>query len=324
MISGKRVLITGGTGFIGSAVAQRLVGNNELLLLDLQTEKTPAHFTDLLEQDGVSVMQGDIRDLDTVRRACEGVDVVIHTAAVVGVHKVLGQPRLTIETNFTGTQNLLHAVRELDSLDRFVFLSTSEVFGGASFRADEAHHASIGTVQEARWSYSIAKLASEHLCYAYYREFDLPLVILRPFNVFGPRRTGDHAMLRFVLQSLRDEQIEVHGDGAQVRAWCYIDDFVDALIVTLDHPAAVGEDFNIGNPRNTLTIYDLAQRVIRLTESKSTIQFRDIDYSDIDIRVPKTKKARDLLGYEPKWEIDAAIKATADWYREHLDEFPSF
>jgi UDP-glucose 4-epimerase len=323
MIQGKRILITGGAGFIGSAAAERLADGNELVLADLRLEGQPIHFTDLLSRDNVTFVQGDICDAEHCREIVEGVDIVIHAAAVVGVHKVLGLPRKTIEVNFQGTQNLLHAVQGKE-LDRFVFFSTSEVFGGASFRADESHHASVGTVQEARWSYSISKLAGEHLCYAYYREFGLPVSIVRPFNVFGPKRTGDHAMLRFLLGALRDEELEVHGDGAQVRAWCYIDDFIDGLIAACEHPDAVGQDFNLGNARNTLTIYDLAQRVIRLTGSKSQIKFKYIDYSDIDIRVPRTQKAMTLLGYTPAVEMDDAILRTANWYREHLDQFPKF
>lgn len=323
MIQGKRILITGGAGFIGSAVAERLAEHNELILGDLGTEGRPIKYTDLLERDNVTLSIGDICDAEYCQKAVEGVDIVIHAAAVVGVNKVLGMPRKTIEVNFQGTQNLLHAVQG-KKLDRFVFFSTSEVFGGASFRADESHHASVGNVHEARWSYSISKLAGEHLCYAYYREFGLPVSIVRPFNVFGPKRTGDHAMLRFLLGALRDEELEVHGDGAQVRAWCYIDDFVDALVAAAEKPEAIGQDFNVGNPRNTLTIYDLAQRVIRLCESKSQIRFKYIDYSDIDIRVPRTKKARDLLGYEPSVEMDDAILRTANWYRAHLDDFPGF
>ncbi len=322
MIQDKRILITGGTGFIGSAAAARLAGNgNELILLDQKVQGTPAAYRGLLEEEGVTYVEGDICDAGSVQAACRDVDIVIHAAAIVGVHNVLRQARRTIEINFTGTQNLLQAVRDSDRIERFVNFSTSEVFGGASFRVAEEHHASVGSVQEARWSYSIAKLAGEHLCYAYHREFDLPLVIIRPFNVFGPYRTGDHAMLRFILGALRGDELEVHGDGAQVRAWCYIDDFVDALLASIERPEAIGEDFNIGNPRNTLTIYDLAQRVIRLTESTSAIRFKYIDYSDIDIRVPRTKKARDLLGYEPRFEIDRAIRATADWYRRHLADF---
>ena len=124
-----------------------------------------------------------------------------------------------------------------------------------------------------------------------------------------------------MLGALLGRKLEVHGDGTQVRAWCYIDDFVDALVTMLEAPEAIGEDFNIGNPMNTLTIYELARRVIKLAESDSELVFRDIEYSDIDIRVPRTLKARKLLGYQPSVEMDVAILRTLSWYRDHLDEF---
>ncbi len=260
-------------------------------------------------------------DASSLAEAAAGAEVVIHAAAIVGVHNVLGAPRRTIEINFEGTANLLRAVKDNPNLHRFVFFSTSEVFGGASFRVDETHNASVGTVQEARWSYSIAKLAGEHLCYAYHREFGLPLAIIRPFNVYGECRNGDHAMLRFIVAALRDEPLEVHGDGSQVRAWCHAQDFTDALVQMIENDAAIGQDYNIGNGQATHTIYDLAKRIILRSGSSSELVFKYIDYSDIDIRVPQTVKARKELGWTPKIEMDEGIDRTVAWYREHLSDF---
>ncbi len=206
-----------------------------------------------------------------------------------------------------------------DDIHRFVYFSTSEVMGMNAFRAHEESNATIGPVSEARWTYSIAKLAGEHLVYCYHREMGLPTVTVRPFNVFGPLRLGDHAMLRFILAAMRGEPLEVHGDGNQIRSWCFIDDFIDALIRTIALPDAVGETFNIGNSRNTLTIYDLARRVIETLDSDSRVNFVDIDFSDIDVRVPRVRKAGELLGFQPRVELQEAIERTAAWYREHLE-----
>lgn len=314
-----KILITGGAGFIATSIAERLVADHDLTLLDLDfaAEKS-VRFSELLNSDSVSVVEGDIRDPEIVAQAVEGVDAIVHAAAVVGVYRVLQAARTTIETNLLGSLNLIREASQLgDQLKRFVYFSTSEVFGGSSFRVDEAQQATIGSVDEARWSYSISKLAGEHLAYAYHREFGLPLVIVRPFNVFGPRRVGDHAMIRFISAALQGEDLVVHGDGSQVRSWCFIDDFVEAILAMLDVPEAIGNDFNIGNALNTLTIYELAKRVIHITGSSSRIVFKDIDYSDIDIRVPSTKKAARILGYAPQVEIDEAIERTVDWYRRH-------
>lgn len=316
---GRRVLITGGGGFIGTALATQLVEKNEVVLMDLGFDNSPAAIEGLLDHKNISTMTGSVLDPAAVSAATKGCDVVVHLAAIVGVSNVLSRGRETIETNFTGTSNVLKALEDRDDLHRVVYFSTSEVFGMNSFRADEETPASVGPVTEARWTYSIAKLAGEHLVHCYHRELNMPTVIVRPFNVFGPPRTGDHAMLRFVVNALQNDPIEVHGDGTQIRSWCYIDDFIDGLLRTMTMPSAVGEGFNIGNPRNTVTIYDLAKRVVQLLGSKSEISFAAIDFSDIDVRVPRLKKSEQLLGYAPRVELDEAILKTADWYRKHLD-----
>ncbi len=314
------VLVTGGGGFIGSALAERLVEHNRVLLFDRTFEGQSAPLSSAWGHPNLGTVQGDVLDPDALAAAAADADVVVHLAAVVGVKNVLARGRETIEVNFTGTSNALKAVEGRDDLHRFVYFSTSEVFGMNSFRAGEETPASIGSVSEARWTYSIAKLAGEHLVHTYHRELGLPTVIIRPFNVFGPLRLGDHAMLRFILAALRGDDLEVHGDGTQIRSWCYIDDFADALVRVLCLPQAVGETFNVGNPRNTLTIYELAKRVIALLGSSSKVRFEAIDFSDIDVRVPRMSKAAELLGFRPEVEIDEAIEKTAAWYREHLEQ----
>lgn len=318
-LSGRRVLITGGAGFIGSALAERLVAKNRVVLFDRAFDGMSAPLSAAWGHPNLETIEGDILDPAAVAAAASDVDVVVHLAAIVGVKNVLSRGRETIEVNFTGTSNVLKAVQGRRDLHRFVYFSTSEVFGMNSFRAGEDTPASIGSVNEARWTYSIAKLAGEHLVHTYHRELDLPTVIVRPFNVFGPLRLGDHALLRFILAALRGDDLEVHGDGTQIRSWCYIDDFVDALLRVIVLPQAAGESFNIGNPRNTLTIYDLAKRVIDLLDSKSRVRFAAIDFSDIDVRVPRLRKAEALLGFHPQVELDDAILRTARWYREHLE-----
>jgi len=319
-MKGRNVLITGGAGFIGAALTERLVADNKVRLFDLEFEGSSVSLSDAWGHENLTLIEGDILNLDQVRAATEGVDVVVHLAAVVGVKNVLTRGRDTIQINFTGTSNLLTALEGRDDLKRVVYFSTSEVMGMNSYRADEATAASIGPVSEARWTYSIAKLAGEHLVHTYHRELGMPTAIVRPFNVFGRLRLGDHAMLRFVAAALRNEDIEVHGDGTQIRSWCYIDDFIDGLLRVLTVDCAVGEIFNIGNPRNTLTIYDLAQRVIRLLDSSSKVNLVEIDFSDIDVRVPRMHKAEKLLGFRPTIELDDAIVRTARWYEQHMDQ----
>ncbi len=323
-LSGKKVLITGGAGFIGAALAERLVERNKVRLFDLGFEGSSISLSTAWGHPNLTLTEGNILDAERVREVTQDIDVVIHLAAVVGVKNVLTRGRDTIEINFIGTSNLLRALEDRSNLSRVVYFSTSEVFGMNSFRAHEETAASIGPVSEARWTYSIAKLAGEHLVHTYHREFGMPTAIVRPFNVFGRLRLGDHAMQRFILAALDGEDIEVHGDGTQIRSWCYIDDFIEGLVSVIGRPEAIGQTFNLGNPTNTLTIYELAKRVIRLLGSSSQVRLVKIDFSDIDVRVPRPKNAQKLLDFRPKIEIDDAILRTAAWYRENREHLLSF
>lgn len=315
--AGRRVLVTGGGGFIGSALAERLVERNRVTVFDRSFEGNSIAFSRAWGHPNLRLAKGSVLDEERLARATADHDTIVHLAAVVGVDNVRSRGRETIETNFTGTRNLLRALEGRDDMHRFVYFSTSEVAGMNAFRASEESPSTIGPVGEARWTYSIAKLAGEHLVHCYRREKAFPTVTIRPFNVFGRLRLGDHAMLRFIAAAQRGDPVKVHGDGTQIRSWCYIDDFVDALLRALALPAAVGQTFNVGNSRNTLTIYDLARRVVALLDSDSEIVFRKIDFSDIDVRVPRLDKAARLLGFRPRVELDDAILATAAWYERH-------
>ena len=320
-ISEKTILITGGAGFIGSSLAERLAEHNRLILLDVAFSQKPVEFTRLLGHPNVRTVQGSLLDGLDLRSLCAEADIVVHAAALVGVNRVCNAGRETLETNYVGTSRLLQALEGNKKLLRFIYFSTSEVFGVNSFRVDESSPPSVGPIAEARWSYAIAKLAGEHLVKAYFRETGMPIAIVRPFNIFGPKRTGEHALLRFILNALSGKPLQVHGDGSQIRSWCYIDDFCSALVQMLERPEAVGEDFNIGNAFNTLTIGDLARKVVDLCGVDVPIQFVDHPFPDISIRVPSLTKAQSLLGYKPRYDLDLALSLTVDWYRKHLSFF---
>lgn len=319
-LENKTVLITGGAGFIGSSLAELLAGKNRVILLDQAFEGTPLQYTSLLRNPNVSTVQGSILEVD-LRSLVKQADVVVHAAAILGVHKVCSAGRETLETNYVGTSRLLKALDASPDIQRFVYFSTSEVFGVNSYRVNEASRPTIGPIAESRWSYAMSKLAGEHLVASYFRETHLPIAIVRPFNIFGPRRTGDYALKRFIVSALHGEPVEVHGDGTQIRSWCYIDDFCSALLQMMVRPEAVGEDFNIGNPGNTLTVYELALKVIQLANSSSSVVFCESPFPDISIRVPSLVKAKKLLGYEPRFDLNTGLKHTIQWYREHLSLF---
>ncbi len=314
MIAGKRILITGGTGFIGSSLALRLCEHNDVVLLD--TLHRDAYTGSSLEQSpNVHLVRGDVRDPEAVREAIRGCQIVVHMASIAGVDTVMANPVLTMEVSLYGTANVLRACRAASGIERFVDFSTSEVFGAHAYDVSEADVTSLGAVGEARWTYAVSKLATEHLTYNYYKQYGLPTAAVRPFNIYGPRQVGQGAVHHFVRRALAGEPLRVHNDGSQIRSWCYIDDIVDGVLRVIERPEAVGHTFNIGNPRATVTIYNLAREIVRLTGSPSPIEFVEWPFTDVELRIPNIDKARRLLDFEPKVDLEEGLLRTIAWYR---------
>jgi UDP-glucose 4-epimerase len=215
-----------------------------------------------------------------------------------------------------GTYNALEAaLATQDSVERMVEFSTSEVFGQHAFNVGEGQVTTIGSVGEARWTYAVSKLAGEHLAHAYHDELGLPTVTVRPFNVYGPGQIGGGAIRAFIEAALRGDNLTVRGDGAQIRAWCYVDDMVEAVRLCLEHPNAVGQSYNVGNPRSAVTIFDLAQRIKRLTGCPGEIVFAPLEYVDVELRIPNVEKAREDIGFDAQVELDDGLERTIAWYR---------
>ncbi len=316
-IEGKRIFLTGGAGFIGTSLCARLVENNSLVILDNE-HRNALRYTELAAHKNVRYVKGDVLDLDTVRNAMEGCNMVIHLAAIAGVDDVFNHPVLTMKVNMLGTYHVLEAARLQGGIERLIDFSTSEVFGSYAFRVQEADVTSLGAVGESRWTYAVSKLATEHLAHNYYKEFGLPAVSIRPFNIYGPRQVGQGAIHAFAVHALKGEDIVIHNDGSQIRAWCYIDDIVDGVLLALSKPEAVGQAFNIGNPRSVVTVYHLAREVVRLCNSKSVIRFETVDRADVELRIPSIIKAQKLLGYNPQVDLEMGLMRTLDWYRSQL------
>lgn len=314
-IKNKKIFITGGAGFIGSTLVGRLIDDNQITIYD-DFRRDALSGKSFAKHPNLRTVQGDVLDLSSLESAVNGTEIVVHCAAIAGIDTVVKRPTETMRVNMLGTANTLEAARRLKSLERFVDFSTSEVFGSSAFRADEGQTTHIGAVGEARWSYAVSKLAAEHLTKAYHEEFGMPTVTLRPFNIYGPGQVGEGALRTFILRALKNEEIQIHGDGNQIRAWCFIDDFVDGLMLAMVHPNAVGESFNIGNARAVITIYGLAQTVVRVLNGKSSIRFTRKDYADIELRVPSVNKAREKIGFEARIDLEQGIELTADFYRK--------
>jgi UDP-glucose 4-epimerase len=314
-LTGKRVLITGGAGFIGTTLARRLVEANEVVAVD-NLHRDALSATELADHPRFTFVHGDVLDSELLREVAEGTTHVVHCAAIAGVDTVLESPVRTMRVNLIGTYNVLEAAHAAGTVERLVDFSTSEVFGTYAYKVAESDMTATGSVGEARWTYAVSKLAGEHMAKAYHAELGLPTVSMRPFNVYGPGQIGGGAIRAFIEGALAGQDLVIHGDGSQIRAWCYVDDMVDAVLLALEHPGAVGESFNIGNARSTVTIYDLAQRIRRLTGCPGEIVFQPLHYTDVELRIPNVDKARDVLGFEARVELDDGLARTIAWYRE--------
>jgi UDP-glucose 4-epimerase len=319
-LTGKRIVVTGGAGFIGTTLARRLVDDNEIVALD-NLHRDTLGGTPLAEHANFSFLQGDVLDAAFMAHVVKGATHLVHAAAIAGVDTVIESPVRTMRVNLIGTYNALEAALQTkDTIERIIEFSTSEVFGTYAYKVDEEHVTTQGSVGEARWTYAVSKLAGEHMAHAYHDELDLPTVSVRPFNVYGPGQVGGGAIRAFIETALAGKPLVIHGDGSQIRAWCYVDDMVEALLLALEHPNAIGESFNVGNARSAVTIYDLALRIKRLTRLEHDLVFQPLHYTDVELRVPNVDKARDLLGFEAKVELDEGLERTIAWYRENLAE----
>ncbi len=316
-LSGKRIVVTGGAGFIGTTLARRLVDDNEIIAVD-NLHRDTLGGTALADHPNFTFVQGDVLDAPFLNDVAKGATHLVHAAAIAGVDTVIESPVRTMRVNLIGTYNALEAaLATKDTIERFIEFSTSEVFGTYAFKVDEEHVTTTGSVGEARWTYAVSKLAGEHMAHAYHDELGLPAVSVRPFNVFGPGQVGGGAIRAFIETALAGNDLVIHGDGSQIRAWCYVDDMVEALMLALEHPNAVGESFNIGNARSAVTIFDLAQRIKRLTGCPGELVFQPLHYLDVELRIPNVDKARDLLGFAAKVELDEGLERTIAWYREN-------
>jgi len=315
-IRGKKIFLTGGAGFIGTTLCARLVEENELVIFD-NGRHNALRWTELEKHKNVRFIQGDVLNYESVLESMKGCQIVVHLAAIAGVDDVFNHPVLTMKVNMIGTYHVLEAALH-HGVERLVDFSTSEVFGSYAYRVQEGDVTSLGAVGETRWTYAVSKLATEHLAHNYYKEFGLPAVSIRPFNIYGPQQVGQGAIHAFVVRAIKGEDLIIHNDGGQIRAWCYVDDIVDGVLLTLVKAEAVGQAFNIGNPRSVVTIYNLAREVIRLSNSTSKISFQTVDRADVELRIPSILKAQQLLGFNPRVDLEMGLLRTIEWYRKRL------
>ena len=311
-----RVLITGGAGFIGSHLTERLVarGDNFTILDNLSTGR----YENVAHLDGLPnfhAVIGTILNETLVDKLVERCEAIFHLAAAVGVELIIKKPLESMMTNIRGSEVVLEMAHRYRR--KVLIASTSEVYGkNAHGPLREETDRVLGSPLKTRWSYSTSKAVDEILAYVYWKEKGVPTIIVRLFNTVGPRQSGAYGMVipRFVSRALAGQPLQVHGDGTQSRCFLHVSDVVEALARLMEQPGAVGQVFNLGS-QEEVTIEELARRVIRITDSASTIQMLPYEeayeegYEDMPRRVPDTTKIRQLIGFAPTKNLDQIIRS---------------
>lgn len=309
-----KILVTGGSGFIGSYLCKNLLeqGHEVVSLDDFSTGK-PENIAELESANGFKSIEGSILDKELVKDLITKVDVCFHFAAAVGVQKILDDPIGSLKTNLHGSENVIQACAE--SKVELVLASTSEIYGkNPSQPLTEDSDRVIGSPLLSRWTYSEAKAIDEALAYAYHSKHGLKVKIVRLFNTVGPRQSPAYGMVipRFFAAALADKNLDIHGDGAQRRVFCHVDDAVRGVIDLWRHSEGDGEAFNVGGIEET-SILDLAKKIIEITNSSSKVNFipyaelKSQGFEDMQRRVPSTEKLKKLTGWVPTMGLDKIL-----------------
>jgi UDP-glucose 4-epimerase len=316
-------LITGGAGFIGSHLSEKLLaqGYSVIVLDDLSTGRRE-NIAHLIGHPDFAFVEGSILDAGLVQALVDRAEIIFHLAAAVGVQKIISEPVRSIETNINGTENLLRAAQARQT--RILLASTSEVYGkGVRFPFHEDDDTLMGPTSRNRWSYAASKAIDEFLALAYHDEYGLPVVIFRLFNTVGPRQSGQYGMVlpRFVRWALDGEPVQVYGDGQQQRCFANVHDAVDGITALAGCDAAVGNVYNIGN-NEEVTIEELARRVIQRTGSSSPIvhipydrAYNNRGFEDFRRRVPSIARIGAATGWKPRITLDETIDQIVTFYR---------
>ena len=310
----KRILVTGGAGFIGSHLCESLLENgyHVVAIDDLSTGQLK-NIRHLQGQPRFQFVRETITNLQVLDRLSSEAEFIVHLAAAVGVQLIVENPVHTIQTNIMGTEAVLSTANRYGC--KVLIASTSEVYGkGVKIPFCEEDDRLMGSTTHSRWSYAASKAVDEFLGLAYHHQYGLPVVVMRFFNTVGPRQTGRYGMVipRFISQALKGEPLTVYGDGQQSRCFCDVADIVWAVQQLLENPAAIGEVFNLGSDQE-ITILDLAKKVIAKTGSASEITFIPYEqayapgFEDMRKRVPSLSKLRHLIGYSPRYSLDQIL-----------------
>jgi UDP-glucose 4-epimerase len=321
-----KILVTGGAGFIGSHLCELLLHNgyHVVAIDDLSTGRLE-NFQHFLMHPSFQFVRETITNRQVLDRLTSEADMVIHLAAAVGVKLIVENPVHTIHTNIMGTDAVLTTANRYGC--KVLLASTSEVYGkGVKVPFREEDDCLMGATMHSRWAYATSKAIDEFMGLAYYRQFGLPVVVMRFFNTVGPRQSGQYGMVvpRFVRQALRGEPITIYGDGNQTRCFGDVADVITVVIKLSQNPAAVGQVFNVGSTEE-VTMRQLAEKVVTLTESNSEIVYVPYEqayapgFEDMRRRVPSLEKIHQLIGFVPKYSLDDTLRRVIVYEREQME-----
>lgn len=318
-----KILITGGAGFIGSHLAEKLLGlGHEVFIIDNLWTGRLSNIEKIQDHKKLHLVVDTILNESVMNELIFKIDHIYHLAAAVGVKNIMDHPVETLDINVKGTETVL---RLANRFKKKVFIaSTSEVYGKhVEHSLSEDDDRILGTVKKRRWAYACSKTLDEFQALAYFDEKKLPVVIARLFNTVGPRQTGQYGMVlpNFVQSALLGKPISVYGEGTQSRSFTHVNDVVGAITKLMDAPSAEGEIFNVGNNKE-VTINELAQKVKEMTDSDSEIEHIPYEkaygpgFEDMQRRCPSIKKINKLIGFKPSYDLEAMIQSVIDYFKE--------
>jgi nucleoside-diphosphate-sugar epimerase len=318
MGSNDSVFLTGGAGFIGTALARHFLAKGcRVTVVDVFVRDAMQYFPEVAKHPNLKTIKGDVRDLPALKEAIGDATIIFHLAAIAGVSKYFRIPAEVMEINVIGTYNILEAIRGNKNVRAFFDFSTSEIYGSNCFGAREDGDVKMENIFAKRWTYATSKMASEKFGMAYYWQHDVPFIGIRPFNVYGPGQVGEGVISYFLNNCLDNQPIKITGDGAQARTYCYITDFVDGIELILRNlDKAIGTSFNVGRATEILSVVGLAEMAIELTGAHCEIEYVGHQGDDVMIRSPSVDRLK-ALGYQPKVDLRTGLRNTYDWYKAH-------
>lgn len=320
-LKNKKIILTGGTGFIGSYLVESLMHNNLLCIIDNEYRGSNISHIQNSHRNkftkNVKFINSDIRNYEKLLETFKDFkpEMIFHLAGIAGVSTVLNNPLEVIDVNLIGSYNLAKVILKTDSVKKIIYSSTSEVYGPTAYQLDEDSFTTQGTAYDPRWSYATSKLFAEHIFVALERQYGLDVAVARLFNIYGPKQIGSGAVHEFIKKAVSNKPLTIYDDGSQIRAWCYVSDCIAGLNLIAEKGHGI---YNVGNPYEALTTTALARLIIDITNSNSKLIFKKLKSSDVRVRVPNINKISQL-GYSPIIHLRYGLLQTANWYRKILN-----